>query len=552
MMYEEVRGDNQAARLEDYLRAVRSRWLVVVAFVAAGVLVAAWFDANRTPVYEATARVALGPTPVGSTNNQLQSPSAAREEELLASNPTAEAAAELIGYPGDPAGLLVDLDVRSVPDSNVLRITYTSPDPELAAEVTNAFAVAYTEGRERAAEAYYQTQSEILREQLRLLDAEVAELTTRVQAADRQRSELLDSPQSPLRDAAIDAVEGELSVLRTAQQGSINQQRDIRRALAEVDRDLRSRPVTAEVIGVADVPDSPAGLPGAALLAAGLLAGVVLGVAAAFVLERLDTSAKDERSVTLALGSNVLGAIPPFGIANRTGRSALVMLAPGRSARLQTAREAFRRLRSTLQFVASSQPVPGRLVVVFTSAHPGEGKSVVTANTAVALAQGGHRVALISADLRRPGVDALLGIDRSSGLAEFLEDNDAVLEPVETDVENLWLFPAGSRRADPSLMLASDRLEVLLKQLREEADFTLIDTPPVLSAADAVAIAALTDGVIVVVDPHRTEVEALLDVRAQIERAGGSILGAVMNRDRRRRGSLLRRNRYAYARVRAS
>jgi capsular exopolysaccharide synthesis family protein len=174
---------------------------------------------------------------------------------------------------------------------------------------------------------------------------------------------------------------------------------------------------------------------------------------------------------------------------------------------------------------------------MFTSAFPSEGKSVTTSNTAVALAQSGATVALINADLRRPSLERLFGLDNSKGLSLFLA-GDEVIEPYQPEgIENLWVFSAGPEPANSAELLGSDRLTTLIKQL---------DCPPVLSAADPLVVAPQVDGVIVVVDSRTTETDDLLQVRADLANAGAKILGSVMNRDRRRRGSRWRSRAYSY------
>jgi len=162
---------------------------------------------------------------------------------------------------------------------------------------------------------------------------------------------------------------------------------------------LATRAPAAEVLRNATPPAAPDGVGRNLILVGGLFLGVLLGVVTAFLLERLDTTARESEDVALALGSTVMGAIPTLGIGHRAGPSSLIMLSSGGSARITAAREAFRRLRSSVQFLNSSSGVSSLIV---TSASPAEGKSLTSANLAIALAQNGSRCVLVSADLRRP------------------------------------------------------------------------------------------------------------------------------------------------------
>jgi capsular exopolysaccharide synthesis family protein len=226
------------------------------------------------------------------------------------------------------------------------------------------------------------------------------------------------------------------------------------------------------------------------------------------------------------------------------------MLAGGRSAKVQRARESFRRLRSAVQFLGTSRDADTYLV---TSARPAEGKSTISVNLAAALAQGGAKVCLINADLRRPTVERMLGVPNVRGLSSWLTDNSVtdIMVPVD-GTPGLVLVPSGPPPANPGELLATGGLDELLGELSTQFDVVIVDAPPVLSAADASAIAPHVDGTLIVVDSRRTDTDTLLRVRGELERTGGRLLGAVLNRDSTDGGPRLGRDRYAYERVSAA
>ena len=226
------------------------------------------------------------------------------------------------------------------------------------------------------------------------------------------------------------------------------------------------------------------------------------------------------------------------------------MLASGRSARIQRARESFRRLRSSVQFLAASREADTYLV---TSARPGEGKSTVSVNLAVAMAQGGGSVCLVNADLRRPTVEKMLGVPNSQGLSDWLVDNTItdILVPI-SNIPGLVVLPSGPPPTNPGELLSSGELSSLMDELITQFDTVIIDAPPILSAADASTIAPSVDGTLIVVDGQRTDTDTLLRVRGELERTGGTVLGAVLNRDSSDNAPRLGRDRYAYERVSAS
>ena len=220
---------------------------------------------------------------------------------------------------------------------------------------------------------------------------------------------------------------------------------------------------------------------------------------------------------------------------------------------MQRAREAFRRLRSSVQFLGATQDAKTFLI---TSALPTEGKSTTSVNLAVALSQGETSVCLVNADLRRPTVEKILGIpSNQQGLSDWLANPDiANIMIAVPGTPGLAIVPAGPPPSNPGELLATNRFASLLDELSDQFDIVLIDAPPVLSTADAAAIARSVDGTIVVVDSSRTDTDTLLRVRAEIDRSGGTVLGAILNRDNSGAGggSILRKDRYAYEKVTAS
>ena len=242
----------------------------------------------------------------------------------------------------------------------------------------------------------------------------------------------------------------------------------------------------------------------------------------------------------------MLGTVPSYGMFAGRNNS-LIMVGSGKSARLQQVREAYRRVRASLTFLQSAEDAKSFLV---TSARPGEGKSSTVANIGVAAAQGGGRVVIVSADMRRPTQEKLLGVSADRGLSDYLIDptisDIMVLIP---GVPGLALVPSGALPPNPGELLASSHFHNLIKELGTQFDLVLIDTPPVLSTADAASCSRVVDGVLIVVDGQSTDTGELLRVRTSLERAGANIIGAVLNKDRTDDGLSLKKDRYSYEQV---
>ena len=201
--------------------------------------------------------------------------------------------------------------------------------------------------------------------------------------------------------------------------------------------------------------------------------------------------------------------------------SALVMLADPSS----PAAEAYRSLAANLQFAYADRQLQ---TIGITSAAAGEGKSTTVANLAIALAEGGRRVIVIDADLRRPGLHTLFGVDGQEGLATVLLNDHAQLPLLDTPAPGVRLLPSGSMPGNPLEALASRRFEEVLALARAQADFVLVDTAPAGALADAAVLAPRLEGILLVVSAGRTKRDLARRAREQLERVNANILGVVL------------------------
>lgn len=544
MIYQSEMKAKDTPGLEDYISAVRRRSLLVLLCTFLGFALLTLFTLSRTDQFQGEARVLVNPTPIGSTNGQDVRPVLEREREVVASNAIATEAAQELGLTISPRALLEDLEVTFVDDSDTLELAYISEDPELAANVVNAIATAYVDARQGLADEQDDSTIAQLNENITATQDQIAALNVQIADLNQERTQSIALAQD------VTALSDQIGSLRTEVSSLNTLLRGFTSDLADERLTISTRTQTGEVSQFATVPDTPVGLSSNLLRAVGAVLGLGLGVALAFVLQRLDRTARESGDVELALGSTVLGSVPPFGFRNFLSKAGVVMVGNSRSPKVQQAKESFRRLRSSLQFLSSSREAQTFLI---TSAVPGEGKSTMTTNTAVALAQGGSSVCLVNADMRRPTVEKLLGVATGNGLSTWLEDSTTSdIMVAVPNISGLVLIPSGPAPDSPGELLASGRLPTLFKELSNQFDFVLIDAPPILSTADAAAISPHVDGTIIVVDASRTGTDDLLRVRSEIERSGGTVLGAVLNKDNQDSGIRLRKDRYAYERVSAA
>jgi protein-tyrosine kinase len=192
------------------------------------------------------------------------------------------------------------------------------------------------------------------------------------------------------------------------------------------------------------------------------------------------------------------------------------------------AAEAYRTLRTNLTFAALDNPIE---TLVVTSAAPDEDKTKILANLAVTMAQSERRTILVEADLRRPGLREVFGVDSERGLTSMIVEDAALDNPplVETGVENLWLLPSGPLPPNPADLLGSQRMEQAIDALKTRADVILFDAPPVASVTDAVVLGTKVDGTLLIVSAGRTRREHIERAKELLERVHVRIVGTVLN-----------------------
>lgn len=275
--------------------------------------------------------------------------------------------------------------------------------------------------------------------------------------------------------------------------------------------------VAVRVVQPAAAPLRPSssGLP--EMLLVGLLAGVVLGVGAALVRNALDTSVTSPSQLRDAVRAPNLGTVT---FDAQVPKRPLTLHEDPQSPRS----EAFRQLRTNLQFIDVDQP---RKVIAVTSSMPSEGKTTTLANLAIALASGGSRVLVIEADLRRPKLADLLGLERAIGLTSVLAGRIAAAHAVQHWSPGVDVLASGPLPPNPSELLASQQMANLLAEMRTGYDVILLDTPPLLPVTDAAAVAPATDGVLLVCRFKATSREQASMARHALDAVGAQVLGTV-------------------------
>ena len=251
----------------------------------------------------------------------------------------------------------------------------------------------------------------------------------------------------------------------------------------------------------------------------GLFVGLCLALLQEFLDDRINTTEDADR--VLALPS--LGFVPSLTAAD-------AKLLPEMSV-ATAASESYRVLRTNINFSSVDAPLKTLLIA---SASPGEGKTTTAVNLAFAMVMDGKKVLLVDTDLRRPSVGAMLGLPSTPGLTDVLagtaELADVIMEHGE--IPGLMAMTAGSTPPNPSELLNSRSFKTLIEKLTAQADLVILDSPPVLAAADAQILASQVDGTLLVIEPGQTKKAAARQALGLLRHARANVLGVAYNKMR--------------------
>ena len=190
--------------------------------------------------------------------------------------------------------------------------------------------------------------------------------------------------------------------------------------------------------------------------------------------------------------------------------------------------EAFRTLRTNIQFKSLDNPV--RTILVTSSAAE-EGKSTVVANLAVSLAQTGAAVVAVDCDLRNPSLHQAFGLPNERGLTSLMLSPELTVRDVlqRSEAGALDVLTSGPLPPNPSELLGSQRMEAIVRELRDKADYVVFDTPPILAVTDAAVLAMRVDGSILVLSAGKARRDAVKKAKRTLEERSARFLGVVVN-----------------------
>lgn len=189
--------------------------------------------------------------------------------------------------------------------------------------------------------------------------------------------------------------------------------------------------------------------------------------------------------------------------------------------------ESYRTLRTNIQFSSFDKEIK---TIVVTSAAPGEGKSTTIGNLAIVMAQSGKKVLLIDCDLRKPSLHKKFRITNQAGLTNILLYDVDPFEIFHKHTNNLYILTTGQLPPNPAEVVASNRLKSFIEKMKNEFDYILIDSPPLIAVTDAQILSSFCDGTLLVVSSGEAERETVKRAKDLLNKVKANIIGVVLNK----------------------
>ena len=495
--------------LRDYIRPLRKWWWLIVAATLVATVSSYLATREQPPIYRTRTTIMVG--------SAIENPNPNGNEFWLTQQ-LANTYADIVKRDNVRMAVMSRLNLAWLPDytarvvenTQLIEISVTDTDPTRAQQVAQALPEELVRISPSGANQEDQQRQAFISQQLNDLETKIEETQVEIDRKQAELANMFSARQiadtqtqiAGLQNKKLTLQANYSSLLSSTQRGALN---------------------SINIIEPAALPTLPVGPnKGATILLAAAI-GFLLAAGAAYLLEYLDDTLKNPEEVQKALNLTTLGAVPHH--ADISPGNELAILSNSQSA----ATEAYRVLRTNLQFSAIDHPLRTLLI---TSAAPGEGKSLTTANLAAALAQAGRKVIVADADLHKPRVHRVFHLRNNVGLTTALLDDHPDLDALiqEGPVPNLWVLTSGPLPPNPAELLGSARARELTGQLLERADMVIFDSPPIVALADAVIMSTQTDGVLLVLDVSHTRRDVARRAVEALRRVNARVLGAVLNR----------------------
>ncbi|MBI4314023.1 MAG: polysaccharide biosynthesis tyrosine autokinase [Candidatus Omnitrophica bacterium] len=376
--------------------------------------------------------------------------------------------------------------------------------------------------------AQLESEMELLKRQLQTEVQKVVEVARLEYASARAKEVELQQALTEQEQLALDLNRLELDYrnLNREVQASTEIYNSLAKRLKELEVAESLQTNNVRVVDDAKLPEIPVSPDRKRIAQTGLLLGLLIGAGSAFFREAVSTTIRTRKDMEELLGFPFLGRVLRVSIPKnrRHTNSSLFFMNQSDS----VASEGVRAVRTTLEFLLPEAPCHRLLI---TSSLPEEGKSLVSANLAVALQELGRKVILIDADMRRPTLFRIFNVPLEPGLSTYLLGQAGLEDIVQVPkaCQGLTVVPSGAVPHRPADLLAGQKMAELLEEFSKSFQYIILDTPPVLAVADATILSRLAGGAIVVARSHQTHREALLVMRQQLTQTPLKFIAAVLN-----------------------
>ena len=495
-------------------------WLLLLAPVLAGSMALIASD-RQQPLYSASVVLRINP-PATSTLDvnavRLSQELGETYRSLISFTPVMNRVIDTLDLPYTAQELRDKTTATTVRDTQLVSVAVSDPNPDQAALIANTIASEFTSYVNEEAQNQLQIQVSGLNDQIAGLEGDLATIQTELAELSVPENDENEEVQTQIRELELEQTQIE-SQLSTLQQQS--------QSIASA---VTSAQVQVTVSDPATPPDAPYAPRVAFYTLLGIFVGLIIAIGAVALLEYMDNSVKADTDFMDLTGTAVLasiGVIPNL----RPGGNQVYVVSEPRS----PSAEAIRMLRANLEFAAAGQPINSLAV---TSSNPSEGKSTVSANLAVVMAQAGMRTVLIDGDLRKPTLHKIFGIPNDRGLTRLLTHADEQWQAYSTRVAvpNLTLIPSGPVPPNPADLLSIDAFPELLERIGKDADMVIIDTPPVLAVSDPLVIARRVDAVLLVAKAGQTRRDSLRHSAEALQQGNIRLIGVVLNQQKSKDG----------------
>ncbi len=573
----------------------RWAWLLIIGAMlgVAGGYVGSLY---QTPIYQSTTKALISRPPDQRISDPYSSyydeqQTAITYTQLILTQPVLEKVSQQLGFQVS-AG---QINVQQTRDTQIVSVTVEDPDPQRAASIANTLIRVFIQYNEDLQTGRYQDSEDSIQTQLKQVEGQISSIQTEIDqlsnagleeqktkvgaqidvlqsqitelkvaivdlqpkaktswqptptltseeyAAVQEKQAQLDELEPVLKqyqqiyanmlvqgidgvgstDSRLTSLQTNLALYQQIHSNLLNSYENIRLERLRTTTNI----VQLERAEPASGPVRPKPLTNIAL---GCVVGIMLAAGVVTMIEYLDDTIKTPDDIARLMNITVVGYIGKMPGMGKKKAYAYVAEQPR-----SPIAEAYRALRTSIEF-ASSEERPLRSILI-ASAGPGEGKTTTATNLTIVMAQGGKNVVLVDADMRRPSIHRMFGLQNRIGLSTLFSNGTQAAEVQHPwRLENMKIITSGGLPNNPSELLSSEKMVKILSKLEETSDIVVIDSPPFL-VTDASVLASRVDGVVLVVEPGKTTRDSVMAVLNQLQRANANVIGVVFNRIDRNR-----------------